>query len=258
MRLSLLLFVSTLAPAADISSHFQNLQAAFILKDSATKAITVHNPARAKQRFPPCSTFKIPNTLIALETKTADGPDFLIPYDPALKLEGRGPNGAWGKDNTLRSAYQNSVLWFYQALARRAGLDTMTRYVRQFQYGNADTSGGVDRFWIDGTLQISPEEQIAFLERLNTGRLGLKPATTATAKNIMLADSGPGWKLYAKTGACRETNQPVALWYVGFIERGNNTHYFALEIEAPDYEPLMHQRIPIARAILTELKLIGQ
>jgi len=256
--LTLTLLLTTLAPAAGLSHHFQNLEATFILKNSNTKAITVHNPQRAKQRFPPCSTFKIPNTVIALESNIANGPDFLIPYDPALKLEGRGPNGAWGKDNTLRSAYQNSVLWFYQAIARRAGLDTMTRFVRQFQYGDADTSGGVDKFWIDGSLKISPEEQIAFLERLNTNKLGVKPATTAAAKDIMLAESGTGWKLYAKTGACREPNQPVALWYVGFVERGNTAHYFALEMAAQEYEPLMHQRIPKTKAILTELNLIGQ
>lgn len=253
----LILLLNT-AQSADLSHHFPNLEATFLLKNSATQAITVHNPQRAKQRFPPCSTFKIPNTIIALETGIATSPDFLIPYNPALKLEGRGPNGAWGRDNTLRSAYQNSVLWFYQEIARRAGLDTMTRFVRQFHYGNEDTSAGVDRFWLGTSLRISPEEQIAFLERLNANQLGVSKRTTETAKDIMLAESGNGWKLYAKTGACREPNQPVALWYVGFVERADATHYFALEMAAPDYEPLMHRRIPITKAILTELKLIGQ
>lgn len=254
------ILLTILAPlhSADLAHHFQNLEATFILKNSATQAITVHNPQRAKQQFPPCSTFKIPNTLIALETGIASGPDFLIKYDPALKQEGRGPNGSWGKDHTLRSAYQNSVLWFYQEIARRAGLDAETRLVRQFRYGNMDTSGGVDKFWLGNSLKISAEEQIAFLEHLNTNKLGVSPRTTSIAKDIMLADSGDGWKLYAKTGACREPNQPVALWYVGFVERAGATHYFALEMAAPEYEPLMHQRVPKTRTILTELKIIGQ
>ena len=121
-----------------------------------------------------------------------------------------------------------------------------------------DTSGGVDKFWLGTSLKISAEEQIAFLERLNTNKLGISPRTTSTAKDIMLAESGDGWKLYAKTGACREPNQPVALWYVGFVERAGATHYFALEMAAPEYEPLMHQRVPKTRTILTELKIIGQ
>jgi beta-lactamase class D len=246
------------ASAADLAHHFRNIEATFILKNSATNAITVHNPKRAKQQFPPCSTFKIPNTVVALETGIASGPDFLIKYNPALKLEGKGPNGAWGRDHTLRSAYQNSVLWYYQEIARRAGLETMTRLVRQFQYGNMDTSAGVDTFWLGNSLKISAEEQIAFLERLNTNKLGVSARTTATARDIMLADSGNGWKLYAKTGACRDPNKPVALWYVGFVERADATHYFALEMAAPEYAPLMNQRVPKAKAILTELKIITE
>ena len=37
-------------------------------------------------------------------------------------------------------------------------------YLTRIQYGNADPSGGVDRFWLDGALRISAMEQVDFRE----------------------------------------------------------------------------------------------
>ncbi len=256
--ISLLLLILATAFAADPARHLQDLDAVFLLKNGKTGKLTQYGKQSVTQQFAPCSTFKVPNTVIALETGIAKDADFLIPYNPALKLEGRGPNGSWGKDHTLRSAFQNSVLWYYQEIARRAGLDTMTRFVRQFAYGNADTSAGVDIFWLGNSLKISAAEQVAFLEKLYQEKLGVSPRTMRIAKDIMVADSGPGWKLSAKTGACRGEEKFVSMWYVGFVERGDTVHYFALHMTAGDYEPLMNQRVPKTRAILSELGLISK
>ena len=110
-----------------------------MLLDGQTGAFTRWNAARADQRFAPCSTFKIPNTAILLETGAATDPEFVVKYDPALKAS----REAWRQDHTLRSAYRDSVLWYYHALSKKAGLPAEARLVKQFGYGNADTSGGV-------------------------------------------------------------------------------------------------------------------
>jgi len=152
------------AAAQDLSKHFQGLDGTFVVLDGQTGTFTRWNAARADQRFAPCSTFKIPNTAILLETKVATDADFVVTYDPALKAS----REVWRQDHTLRSAYKESVLWYYHALARKAGLPAVGRLVTQFGYGNADTSGGVagDRpFWIDGTLRISAKASMARVSR---------------------------------------------------------------------------------------------
>ena len=133
------LLIARPAAAQDLSRHFQGIEGTFVLLDGQTGAFTRWNAARADQRFAPCSTFKIPNTAILLETGAAPDPEFLVKYDPALKAS----REAWRKDHTLRSAYQDSVLWYYHALSQKAGLPAEARLVKQFAYGNADTSGGV-------------------------------------------------------------------------------------------------------------------
>ena len=252
----LCLIAATPAAAQDLARHFQGIDGTFVLLDGQTGAFTRWNAARADRRFAPCSTFKVPNTAILLETGAAADPDFVVKYDPALKAS----REAWRRDHTLRTAYRESVLWYYHALSRKAGLTAETRLVKQFGYGNADTSGGVagDRpFWIDGTLRISANEQVAFLKRLHDEQLGVSARTDALTKEIMIAEQTPQGTLRAKTGACHPAGDAqVTLWYVGYVEKPAGVWYFALELGGKAYDPLMDQRVPKARAILADLGIL--
>lgn len=46
------------------------------------------------------------------------------------------------------------------------------RNLKQFAYGDQDISGGVDKFWLSSTLEISPGEELAFLKKLYKTELG--------------------------------------------------------------------------------------
>ena len=50
---------------------------------------------------------------------------------------------------------KQSVVWYYQELARRVGPERMQKWVTAFRYGNEDISGGIDRFWLESALRIS-------------------------------------------------------------------------------------------------------
>jgi len=227
-----------------------------VLLDGQTGAFTRWNAARADQRFAPCSTFKIPNTAILLETGAAPDPEFLVKYDPALKAS----REAWRKDHTLRSAYKDSVLWYYHALSRKAGMPAEARLVKQFAYGNTDTGGGVSGerpFWIHGSLRISANEQVAFLKRLHENRLGLSERTARLTKEIMVAEQRPEGILRAKTGACNPAGDgQVTLWYVGYVEKPAGVWYFALELGDKDFDRLFPIRVSKAREILADLGIL--
>jgi len=245
------------APAEpDWTRHFTGITGTFVLLNGRTGKYTRHDAVRATQRFAPCSTFKVPNTAILLETGAAPDADYVVPYDPALNQE-----GDWARDHSLRSAFRFSVLWYYQTLARRAGLPAEQRLLHQFRYGNESTSGGLEKtgnpFWVDGTLRISADEQVDFLRRFHDGRLGLSERTTRLTRDIMVAEETPTWRLSAKTGACHPVGEDVALWYVGYVERPDEEiYYFAMEMGDTRYEPLMSSRVTKTKAILTELGVI--
>src|SRR5688572_10669278 len=101
-------------PPSNLNRHSKGLDGTFVLLNGATGEYFRHNPARASQRFAPCSTFKVPHTAILLEAGAAPDPGFTLEYDPALKQPSN-----WAHAFDLRSAFKESALWYYQAKARR-------------------------------------------------------------------------------------------------------------------------------------------
>jgi beta-lactamase class D/beta-lactamase class D OXA-10 len=132
--------------------------------------------------------------------------------------------------------------------------------VRQFKYGNQDTHGGLKEightYWVDGSLRISANEQIAFLRRFYEGKLGLSERTTVMTKQIMLAEQTPTYRLSAKTGACQPKGEQTTNWYVGYVEKPDALYYFALEMGDKDYGRAYSERISITRSILSDLGIL--
>ena len=63
----------------------------------------------------------------------------------------------WNQDQTLRSSMRHSTVWVYlSSLPVRSVRCAKKEYLTRIQYGNADPSGGVDRFWLDGALRFQP------------------------------------------------------------------------------------------------------
>lgn len=243
---------------SDLGHFFGNVPGTFILLDDQTGEIFVTDSARAETGFLPASTFKIVSTLIALESGVVDGPDFELTWDSlAVPHQPWWPE-AWAADHTLISAFRNSTVWYYQELARRIGEDRMRGSLREFNYGNQDISGGIDRFWLTGRLRISPIEQIAFLRRFYHNEIGVSDQSLDITKSIMILEDGEGYTLSGKTGwAAFGDNEPGIGWLVGYIERNDNLYYFAtnMDIRTPEDATA---RITITRAILHHLGLLPE
>jgi beta-lactamase class D len=251
-----LLSMSAEAVAQNLNRVFGNTKGTFVLYDSKHKRYVRHNAARARRRFTPASTFKIPNSLIGLETGVVRDADFRMSWDrKRYPNEGRptvAPFIHWWQDHTLRSAMKYSVLWYYIEIARQVGADRMQSYVRQFRYGNRNTSGGLEQFWRNSTLQISADEQVDFLRRFYTGKLSVSSRSSQVVKDILLLEQTPAYRLSGKTGAAPFEGGTRA-WFVGYLEREGNVYFFALNMDGANYEAIRDERINLTKRILTEL-----
>lgn len=119
------------------------------------------NKKRSEQRFLPASTFKIPNTLIALQEGIIKDENDIIRWNG----EDKGL-ADWNKDQNLKSAFPVSCVWFYQELAKKVGMDNYLDYLDELNYGNKKTGANVDTFWLEGEIRISAKEQIDFLKKV--------------------------------------------------------------------------------------------
>ena len=219
----------------------------FVVHDVALDTDTGHNRQRAAKRFIPASTFKLPNSLIALSTGAVASVDEIVPYDgkPVYRAE-------WAKDMDLREAIKVSNVPVYQTLARRIGMERMRGALVRMNYGNMDTGKVVDRFWLDGPLEISAIEQTVFLARLAQGQLPFENVHMEAVRAIARQD-GPA-ELYAKTGWGKRPGQPDIGWWVGWVRKDGKLYTFALNCDIPEGAP--DKRVALARAALQSLGLL--
>lgn len=238
--------VVTVAQNVDFSRHFQELgvEGSILIYDSNNDRVFQHNPQRNTTAFLPASTFKILNSLIALETGVISDELAILTWDG---IERKFP--IWNRDLNMREAIKLSAIWFYQVLARRVGHDRMQNWVSQIGYGNQQigNSDDIDKFWLQGELRITPQEQIQFLRRLYQNDLPFSERSTAIVKDIMVMEKTPDYTITGKTGwvGVADDVTPKIGWYVGYVEKGENVYFFATNIN------IQNENDPAARLELT-------
>jgi beta-lactamase class D len=208
-----------LASDDDISRLFSNagVEGALLIESVDKRIVYLHDYSPGDQAYIPASTFKIPNTLIALEEGV------IVDQFETIRWDGvKRSYDPWNGDQTLATAFRHSCVWCYQYLARQIGDDTYKRYLEKFQYGNQKTGEDVITFWLDGDLRISITQQIEFLRNMVFERLPVKKRSIEILKDIMLIDSVPGYKLWGKTGW-----QAPHGWFVGYVESDDKVWFFA-------------------------------
>lgn len=216
----------------------------------------VVNPKRAGLRILPSSTFKIPNSLIAIDQGVVSGPDQPFPGpNPNYLVDGQPllPATCEG-DLTLHTAFANSCIPIYQRIARQIGARTYQREVNRLSYGNRYVRGAaVDDFWLHGPFGISAYEQVAFLERLRTGRLPASRTAMADVRQMLVTEDTPAGTVRGKTGyVFAQDGQPRRGWWVGSVERPGQVSTFALNLDMARDE-LIPARVAIGRQLLAEL-----
>jgi beta-lactamase class D len=241
----------------------QTVESCFLLYDEQTGATTREPSAACSTRATPASTFKIPHALAALDARAIASAYESFRYDGST-----APFERWRRDHDLSSAMRDSVVWYFQRIAERMGIDKERAYLKTFDYGNQDASGPLTWFWLGSSLQISPEEQLTFLRRFFGGQLPVRDDAMRAVRQILvqpagrvvnaagehaMADPWPsGTTVYAKTGRAADRDRPVA-WLVGRVERGSQSWLFVSCVLGSD-DPLV--AVKLAGERLAQLKVL--
>lgn len=198
-----------------------------------------------KSRHAPCSTFKIAISLMGyneglLIDETHPELPFKEGYVDWLDI--------WRQAHTPHLWIKNTCIWYSQVLTQKLGMSKFKEYVKKFNYGNQDISGdkgknnGLTHSWLSSSLEISPEEQIVFLQKLIDNKLPVSFKTHEMTKNILFIEElYDGWKLYGKTGSGFLLNHDKTArlntqigWFIGWIQKNERSIIFAQYIQDED------------------------
>lgn len=219
---------TTSRPATlDLDSYFKGFDGCFVLLDLKSGDISRNNAAQCAKRFSPCSTFKVPNAMIGLETGVISGADHRMTWDGT-----RHRRKECNRDQTLRSAIRDSVVWYFQRLATGVGKERMQSWIDRFEYGNRDITGGLTTFWLNDSLTISADEQVAFMAKFQRGELPISERTREIMNELLVHKKESDYVIRGKTGTKADGEDCILGWYVGTVETNSNSYAFACNIVA--------------------------
>ena len=222
----------------------------FGMFDNSRGRFTVYNLDRFKERVSPASTFKIVNAMIGLQTGRLTTDSTVIPWDGVQR-----ERPEWNQDLSLYRAFRYSSVPHFQTLARSIGRDTMQRWLDTLKYGNMRIGSAVDSFWLDTTLQISPDEQLGLVKRLYFRQLPFRASVQESVKKMMIQENNALYQLAYKTGMGRTREGRPMAWMVGWIEENRHVYPFVLnlDVKLQDGDRLSDIRVKILKDILARL-----
>jgi len=182
------------------NSHASTNIACFIASE---KNHIIKQEGNCSKRHAPCSTFKIAISLMGYNEGILideNIPEFSFKNNYTAYLE------SWKQPQNPTTWIKNSCVWFSRIITKKLGQKKFKDYIIKFNYGNKDILGdkgknnGLTNSWLSSSLQISPIEQIKFLQKLNNNTLPVSLKAQKLTRNILFAkELINGWKLYGKT-----------------------------------------------------------
>lgn len=204
------------------SSHYNS---AFIATQDNK---TIKEVGNVDEHHAPFSTFKVALALMGFDAGILESKDypkwsFKKEYGANFPWYNIEENKyGWVGDHTPETFMAKSVLWFSHQITEKLGKEKFQEYVSKLTYGNQDVSGtpgkddGLLNSWLGTSLQISPCEQVEFLEKLLTNNLPLFEDAQAKTREIMdRKEMWNEWKLYGKTGGGSGNTG----WFIGWVEK---------------------------------------
>ena len=245
-------FSQSVEERKDLKKYFDEYghDGCFVLYDLKKDSYLKYNPKKCEEQFIPASTFKIFNSLVALETGVIKDEFEVFKWDSVKRFYDK-----WNQDLDMENAFKYSAVWFYQELARRIGEEKMQYYISKNHYGNENISGEIDYFWLNGGIRISANEQIEMLKKLYTNTLEFSQRSIDIVKRLMIYDKNDDYIIYAKTGWAMRVEDQIG-WFVGYVEKGNDVYFFATNLQSKEPEEGFVSRKEITFKILKELKIL--
>lgn len=202
-----------------------NLEGAILIYDLKKDTYYSNDFKRIKKGNLPASTFKIPNSIIALETGVVENDSTLFKWKGVARRM-----KIWEQDLTFKEAFHVSCVPCYQDIARKIGSKRMNRYLNKLGYREMEVDAtSIDMFWLEGSSKINQLQQIAFLKRFYQSELPISKETEVIMKRLMVIEETDTYKISGKTGwSIRNENSNG--WFVGYVELEKGTYFFATNI----------------------------
>jgi beta-lactamase class D len=202
------------------------MQGSFALLENGTEQFTIHNLSRYKDSaVAPQATFYMIPALIALDKG-------MINYH----------------DSTLK--FKDSVGFFINLISK-IGRQELLKTLDSLHYGKGIASADSTHFWENGSLVITPDEQLGLIKRLYFKELFFQKKSQETLKKMILIEDNANYRLSYITGTDTSANKH-ATWVLGYVEENQHPYFFVLNTNAKNSVSLVDKNLTLLKKILLQ------
>ena len=202
------------------------IQGTFALLENGTEQFTIHNLSKYKDSaFAPSNTFFIIPALIGLDQ------GIIHHHDTSLNL--------------------NDSAQFYKALIANIGRQQILKVLDSLHYGKGIASADSTHFWEDGSLVITPDEQLGLIKRVYFKELFFQKKSQEKLKKMILMEDNSNYRLSYIMGIDTTANKNAA-WVLGYVEENQHPYFFVLNTKSKTSANLTDNNITLLKKILIQ------
>lgn len=202
------------------------MQGNFALLENGTEQFTIHNLSNYKDSAAaPLNTFFIIPVLIGLDKGIVSHHDTLLNLNDSAEL--------------------------YKAVIAKIGRQQILKVLDSLHYGKGIASADSTHFWEDGSLVITPDEQLGLIKRIYFKELFFQKKSQEKIKKMILMEDNSNYRLSYITGVDTTANKNIA-WVLGYVEENQHPYFFVLNTKANTSTNLTDNNIKLLKKILLQ------
>lgn len=201
------------------------VEGCLMLHDYHEGVFDVYKLEKMQDRTLPAETFNVVIAMAGLETGVIPDTSSILPPDSTVENYSSGLS--------LAAAFKTSNTPYFQQVVKAIGKKRMNYWIDSTYYGNKKMGHELDSFWLNNTLQISPDEQVGLMERLYFGKLAFQPRTQRLMKSLLIKKETHNDTLCYQTGVGHAGNQKTG-WIIGWFKQKDHPFFFSLKTVAAD------------------------
>jgi beta-lactamase class D len=202
------------------------MQGNFALLENGTEQFTIHNLSNYKDSAAaPLNTFFIIPVLIGLDKGIVNHHDTLLNLNDSAEL--------------------------YKAVIAKIGRQQILKVLDSLHYGKGIASADSTHFWEDGSLVITPDEQLGLIKRIYFKELFFQKKSQEKIKKMILMEDNSNYRLSYITGIDTTAGKNTA-WVLGYVEENQHPYFFVLNTKANTSTNLTDNNINLLKKILLQ------
>lgn len=201
------------------------MQGTFALMENGTEQFTIANLSRYKDSaYAPLNTFFIVPTLIGLDKGYINHKE----------------------DKWVSQDSSN----YYKDLVAKIGRTDLLKTIDSIHYGRGIVSANLDKFWMDNSLIITPDEQLGLIKKLYFSELSFQKHAQEFYRKMIVKEDNANYKLSYIVSSDSTANN--AAWVVGYVEENKHPYFFVLNTNALKSDSLVQKNVQLLKQILLQ------